>query len=761
MDVSGILQKIDLYFEQNKGAEAEKLLKDSIALAVEEQDDGSLLQLLNELVGYYRETGRAKEAFAMAKQAISLAERMGLSGSIPYATTLLNAANACRAGGRLKESEELYLRVRSLYNTLLPASDMLTAGLENNISLLYQEMGDFGRAKECLLKALSIARENGAGFETAVTCANLAGTCMQLKQDEEAYGYACRAIEDFEKMQVQDVHYCAALSALGTYFYQRRDYDRALENFQKAQGIVEKSLGKNGHYYRLEDNIQACREALGGMSLCREYFETYGKPMLETKFPEYADKIAVGLAGEGSDCFGYDDAASRDHDWGPDFCMWVTEETWNAVGDKLQEAYGQLPGEFKGFKRKVTPAGQGRRGVMKISSFFERLLQADSYEKIDWRNVPDAALAAAVNGEVFQDGEGSFTAFRARLLEGYPEQIRYLKLAEAAARFTQAAQYNYQRMKKRGDVMTARILLSDGIREAMKLQHYIEGKYPPHDKWLFRSTGQLSGGKELCSLLQRIDTADREGREVSDPIEQTAAFLAGELYENNFTSDTEPYLDAHTQELLYKAGICVKSNAELVEEIVKAEFEAFDKVRNVGGRASCQNDWPTFSIMRKSQYLTWNRTMLLQYLYDFQREYRRGHNLIEEKYGRMMESTAPEEYAGIKDHFPAISPEKQQIIQQVTALQVSWMEDFAVKYPALADNARSVHSYDDNLYNTSYETYLRGEISTYSDKMLELYGRYVVEYAKENRNLAFEIMTNSVKLYGYRDLDSAEAFLKG
>ena len=87
------------------------------------------------------------------------------------------------------------------------------------------------------------------------------------------------------------------------------------------------------------------------------------------------------------------------------------------------------------------------------------------------------------------------------------------------------------------------------------------------------------------------------------------------------------------------------------------------------------------------------------------------------------------------------------------------MEEFAVKYPHLAENARSVRTGEDSLYNTSYETYLRGEISTYSDKMLELYGRYVVEHARENKNLAFEIMEHNVHLYGYADLDGAERFL--
>lgn len=84
------------------------------------------------------------------------------------------------------------------------------------------------------------------------------------------------------------------------------------------------------------------------------------------------------------------------------------------------------------------------------------------------------------------------------------------------------------------------------------------------------------------------------------------------------------------------------------------------------------------------------------------------------------------------------------------------MEEFAAQYPALAENARSIHSYEDNPFNTSYETYLRGELGTYSDKMLELYGRYIVQYAREGKNPAQDIMTNSVRMYGYESVEEAE-----
>ncbi len=334
-------------------------------------------------------------------------------------------------------------------------------------------------------------------------------------------------------------------------------------------------------------------------------------------------------------------------------------------------------------------------------------------------------------------------------MQGYPENILYTKTAECCARFSQCGQYNHFRMLKRGDEVTAQIMLSDALREAMKLLYIIDGTYPLHDKWLFIGLSDLEGGKELRELLN--DAYDEPAR-----IEEVGRFLAMELYRRDITSDIDPYIDHHTEELLEKSLYSLKDNKTLSMEIAKAEFKEFDKVKNVGGRAECQNNWPTFSIMRRSQYLTWTRTMLLQYLYDFKREARLGHNLITEKYGRMMESTAPSEYEEIKDSFEELSDDKKAIIEAVVGMQVDWMEAFSQKYPKLASNARSIRTAQDNLYNTSYETYLRGELSTYSDKMLELYARFIAEHAKEGRNLAFEIMENNVKLYGYKDLDTAE-----
>lgn len=864
MRIEEITGKLDKLFEQGKGPEAQKLLEDSIRQAVEEQDDAALLTLLNEMIGYTRETSQVESSYQYADAALKLMDRMELKGSIAYATTLLNIANAYRAGGRLEDSLARYEEVLILYNQQTDVDDMLYAGLYNNMSLLYQEMGNFKKAQENLFMALVIVSgKEDAYFEEAVTCANLATTCLALNEDDKAAEYFKYAISIFESHDILDAHYCAALSAMGTYYYKKKAYQSAAAYFEKAMNGMKAYLGENEYYHRLAENLELCRKAMqtdsfgvqegaeqqknelttednrlrteaektpesrmiSGLALCRAYYEAYGRTMIHEQFAAYEDKIAVGLVGEGSDCFRYDDAVSRDHDWGPGFCMWVSDETYAAIGEELQSAYKELPDEFQGYTRRKSLQGQDRVGVCTVKSFYERILGKGNCPQIkdtyyeqspevtdeknspyvnageatgagakdmsdeegrycvlpetSWTDIPDEALAAATNGEVFTDREGIFSAIRNYLKKGYPERIWYLKLSESCARFSQGAQYNFDRMAGRGEKVAAALAMAEGVKHAMKLLYYTEREYPPHDKWLYRglkvhgdfdaelalieqllTPGEVKTGTGMADSCSETEAAPRAGTDTTARVrcaEELGSMLADRLYAKDIVGERESYLDVYTSELVAKAAFASYSDAELVDMIAETEFEAFDKVRNAGGRASCQNDWYTFSIMRKSQYMTWNRKMLIQYLYEFKREYAKGRNLITEKYGRMMESTAPAEYAELADSFPVISPEKKQIIEAIVQIQVGFMEEFAKDYPHLAGNARLIHTYEDEPFDTSYETYLRGEISTYSDKMLELYGRFVAAVCKDGKNLAALTMENSVHLYGYQTLADAEA----
>lgn len=100
----------------------------------------------------------------------------------------------------------------------------------------------------------------------------------------------------------------------------------------------------------------------------------------------------------------------------------------------------------------------------------------------------------------------------------------------------------------------------------------------------------------------------------------------------------------------------------------------------------------------------------------------------------MMESTSPDEYAEFADKLPK-NREDKKIVDEIAKIQVDWMEEFSKEYPKLANNARDITSDSDNLYNTSYETYLKGELLTYSEKLLKLYGQFVINLAKEGKIL--------------------------
>ncbi|MCR5256192.1 MAG: DUF4125 family protein [Acetatifactor sp.] len=769
MFINEILNKIDELLNDGKIDEAENLMIESIREAAEKNLDDVVLSLENELIGFYREASRYEDGIKIANAAMDQAEKMGITGTIAYATTLLNIASLYRGADRLNESMIYFENVRKIYDTILEPGSLLYASLENNLALLYEEKGLYDKAKDSLLRALAIVKDKNAIYEIAVSYANLANVSIELGQLEEGREYAITSMDIFEKQGVYDSHMAAANAALGNYYFKMEKYDKASARYGEALNMIRTSVGETKFYYRVKERLDECAEKMGpvdideilnnesltmvtGLSLCKDYYYEYGEPMIKEKFPEYVDRIATGLVGEGSDCFGMDDEYSRDHDWGPGFCIWVTDEVYEKIGKDLEAEYAKLPMSYKGFFRLETDQGAGRRGVMTINRFYERFLGTSDYDDIKWQYVSDASLAAAVNGEVFTDPEGQFSEMRNRLKSGYPEEIRYLKIDQSAAMFSQTGQYNYERMLKRGDIMTAQLLLADSIREAMKLQYYIENKYPLHDKWLRRGLSFLENGNALEKLLEELVLKPGE-----EKMEEIAEFFVGQLYSMSIISDIEPYLDRHSDEIFLKANLVSLPKKKIIEGIVKLEFEEFDKVQNEGGRASCQDNFPTFNIMRSSQYMTWDKTMLMQYVYDFDRESRKGHNLITEKYGRMEQSTAPEEYEKIKDNFPEISPEKQAIIDAIVKIQVDMMDAFAEKYPKLAGNARSIHAFDDRGYNTSYETYLKGEISTYSDKMLELYGRYVARAAAEGENLAMKIMENNVKMYGYESLEDAES----
>ena len=146
MDINQVLKQLDELFAQHQIREVEPFLLEKMEAARRLGDTGAMITLLNELIGHYRETGESEKSIAACKQVLELMDQLELKGSVAYATTLLNVANACRAAGLLRESMIYYQEVKEIYGRELESSDFRYASLYNNMSLLFQEMGDFDSA---------------------------------------------------------------------------------------------------------------------------------------------------------------------------------------------------------------------------------------------------------------------------------------------------------------------------------------------------------------------------------------------------------------------------------------------------------------------------------------------------------------------------------------------------------------------------------------------------------------------------------------
>ncbi len=293
-----------------------------------------------------------------------------------------------------------------------------------------------------------------------------------------------------------------------------------------------------------------------GLDIAREYYLTYGKAMLEEEFPEVIDRIAAGLVGEGSECLGFDDEISRDHDFEAGFCLFITEEDYEKFGFKLSRAYSRLPKEFMGLKKSlVSPVGGSRHGVITVEDFYKKHLGApsapDTYEK--WLYTPSSSLLAASNGEIFTDRLGVFSEIRNILKSGYPEDIRRKKLAGHTVFMAQAGQYNYARLLKRGDTGAAQLAIFEFVKHAISAVYLLNNKYEPFYKWAYRGMKEfrlLGDAGEALELLTTLDNSEKYAAAKSEVIEDIAAMFINAFEEQGLTKAGCGDLEKHAYSIL-------------------------------------------------------------------------------------------------------------------------------------------------------------------------------------------------------------------
>lgn len=289
-----------------------------------------------------------------------------------------------------------------------------------------------------------------------------------------------------------------------------------------------------------------------GLEVSQAYFAEHGMPMLQEQFPDVLPHVAAGLFGSGSECFGYDDGLSRDHDFDPGFILLLPGE--DVVDRKrefaLERAYAALPAEFMGVARpKLAPVGGARRGVVRMADFLmDKTGSATGQLTAEqWLAVPSYALAEAVNGSVFYDGSGEFTCVRERLA-CYPEDIRRKKLAGHLLLAAQAGQYNYPRCLGHGETAAAQLAVIAFVQSAMEAVFLLNNTYQPFYKWRFRAMRALPKLSILAELFEYLITTDNDGQLAHDKaevIEGIAQDLIEELVDQGLSQATCGDLERH------------------------------------------------------------------------------------------------------------------------------------------------------------------------------------------------------------------------
>ena len=275
---------------------------------------------------------------------------------------------------------------------------------------------------------------------------------------------------------------------------------------------------------------------MNGLELSERFYSECVKPMLSEQFSDILPYLAVGLFGSGSECFGFDDAISTDHDFEPGVCILLPDESIvdRQTAFKLERAYYKLPKEFMGYRRSaIAPVGGARHGVLRTAEVFaDKVGSPDGVLTVhQWLTVPGHALAEATNGRLFFDGYGEVTRIREGLRR-YPEDVRKKKLAGHLLLMAQAGQYNYARCLKHGETGAAQLAAAEFVRHTMSAAFLLNNVYEPYYKWSFRAMRRLPKLSLLAETMEYLlttDNCEELAESKLDMIEDAASDVIDEL----------------------------------------------------------------------------------------------------------------------------------------------------------------------------------------------------------------------------------------
>jgi hypothetical protein len=280
-----------------------------------------------------------------------------------------------------------------------------------------------------------------------------------------------------------------------------------------------------------------------GLDISRRFCEQVVLPLLRSQHPEMVDRVAIGVAGTGSDVLGLDDEVSRDHHWGPRAAVLLADDDVDDFGDAIRLMLSrEFPSAFEGHAVRFDPAHRTGVCVDGISSYLAWFLGTGRMPERDedWFSLCETDLLHVTSGEVFHDPPGRWTAVRKQLAY-YPDRVWRKRIADWCMYVTgRDAPYNLNRVGRRGDLITSHIYFGQAIRRVMELGCAIERRYAPYPKWQLRLFRTLGGcAPRVLPTLEALNATHDWKAQVDGLIEINRVY-ADRLHELGLASRPVP-----------------------------------------------------------------------------------------------------------------------------------------------------------------------------------------------------------------------------
>ncbi|HBY94733.1 MAG TPA: hypothetical protein DEP84_12370 [Chloroflexi bacterium] len=242
------------------------------------------------------------------------------------------------------------------------------------------------------------------------------------------------------------------------------------------------------------------------IDVSREFFHALVKPILEREFPEETAETAFGVFGYGSEALGMDDDYSRDHHWGLRIDALMPDEVFQSRREAIMQVLSDnLPSSFQGHSlREGHVPGKGL-APDSLPGFLMRTIGMDHAPRTDteWLSIPEEDIIHIINGELWHDPAGHFTAIRRTFQSYYPEPVRRRRIAHWCRYFSGMGSYALKRAILRNNDFYAATAFAKAIRWGVQLAFLLDRQYFPYDKWLMAYFERLPRlAAPLCPIVE-------------------------------------------------------------------------------------------------------------------------------------------------------------------------------------------------------------------------------------------------------------------